>query len=182
MQANLQATTFNKHNQIKNDRINRIENPHMNKISLDLSYKKRAINSVARNPVHINGGVEYLYNQRLRILQLQLKQHEITLETYNQRVADLQVSCYGRIITTNDYIIPKSNLPSIHQQSNESIIDPTKAKETEENNENTKETIELKEDKEETNEKATNSTEELPKETSEKELINMINSSTDDQK
>ena len=92
MQANLQATTFNKHNQLKNDRINRVENPRMNKISQDLSYKRRSITNVARNPVHINGGVEYLYNQRLRILQLQFKNHEISLESFNQQVADLQVS------------------------------------------------------------------------------------------
>lgn len=156
MQANLYATTFNNHNQIKNEYMNYVRNPHMNKVSQDLSYKTMAINKTSREPIHINSGSEYLYSQRLRLLQIQLKTHEIDINTYNIRVQELQISCYGSVCLPHDlFQLPSQLQTQIQPQpttNDNSTTDSTS------NNNETNETI---------NEQLTEPTP--------KELLSMIN-------
>lgn len=92
MQANLQSTTFNKHNYIKNDRINQRRNPYVNNISSDLSYKSHSITDASRNPLHINAGDDYLYYKRIEQLKRKLNQRQITLNEYTQAVRKIELS------------------------------------------------------------------------------------------
>ena len=92
MQTNLQSTTFNKHNYIKNDRLNQRKNPFINNISNDLSYKSHSITDAPRNPLHLSAGPEYLYFSRIEQLKRMLKQKQITLIEYNQAVRKIELA------------------------------------------------------------------------------------------
>ena len=92
MQANLQSTTFNKHNYIKNDLINHRKNPYVNNISQDLTYKSHSITDAARNPLHVSAGDDYLYYKRIEQLKRKLNQRQMTLKEYEQAVTKIQVS------------------------------------------------------------------------------------------
>lgn len=99
MQANLQATTFNKHNYRKNDLINHRANPLMNKVSRDLSYKSRSITDFKRNPLHISAGEDYLYYKRIEILKKNLNNGKLTIEQYQRAIQKLEITMFGRVIT-----------------------------------------------------------------------------------
>lgn len=105
MQANLQAKTFNKHNLPKNDRINKLANPRMNKISRDLSFKRRSITNTERNPEHINGGDEYLYTKRIKLIRRQLQNHLITPEQYNALLKEIQIARFGRPLEPTEQVV-----------------------------------------------------------------------------
>ena len=92
MQTNLQSTTFNKHNYVKNDRVNQRRNPYINNISSDLSYKSHSITDASRNPLHINAGDDYLYYKRIEQLKRKLNQRQITLNEYTQAVRKIELS------------------------------------------------------------------------------------------
>ena len=132
MQANQQSRTFNNHNQIKNDYVNRLTNPHMNKISLDLNYKSKAIHPVVRNPEHINGGSEYLYNKRIKLIQRQLKNRQITPEQYNAELKRIQLARFGEVRQTQDVYVRRT--PMNRKVNTQPVI--TKPESKEENDEN----------------------------------------------
>lgn len=107
MQANLQSKTFNKHNNIpKNQYANKLRDPYVNRISGDISYKQRSIGNVSRNPVPSSGGPEHLYNQRVVELRRKLKTRQITVEQYNNLLAQAQTQWIGRPVDNDDVIRP----------------------------------------------------------------------------
>ena len=111
MQANLKINTFNNHNRIpKNDYINKRQDPMVNRISNDLTYKTRSITNVNRNPVHINGGQEYLHNKRVEELKRKLRNHQITPEEYNAELARVQTAWFGHPVDNEDVYRHKKRL------------------------------------------------------------------------
>lgn len=138
MEANLQIKTYNRHNIPKNDYINKLNNPHVNRISKDITYKRKSIVNTERNPVHINGGAEYLYNKRIEELKRKLQRREITLMQYKNEIRSVQIARFGRVIeepiiqpvhrtntniinNTNDNINNDTNDNDTDEKTNESI-------------------------------------------------------------
>lgn len=105
MQTNLQSTTFNSHNRLKDEYKNYRYDPHVNRISDDLRYKRRSITNTERNPVHINGGPEYLYNKRIEEIKRKLNTHTITVDQYNAELKRIQIARFGRPIMNEDVIV-----------------------------------------------------------------------------
>ena len=106
MEANLQIKTFNRHNRVKNAYENKRQDPYVNRISGDITYKRRSIMNVDRNPTHMGGGPEYLYNKRIEELKRKLQRREITVQQYKVEVQQAQLARFGRIL---DDFAPKPN-------------------------------------------------------------------------
>lgn len=124
MQANLQATTFNKHNYMKNERVNHLKNPYVNNISRDLSYKSHSITDVARNPLHIAAGDDYLYYKRIELLKRQLNQRRITLHEYEQAVRKIEIAMKKTPMNVKqtDYVSLPQRARSVSQVSDGDVM------------------------------------------------------------
>ena len=99
MQPNLQATTFNKHNRIKDEFKNYRQNQFVNRISSDLSFHAKSITNVKRNVFNINAGNEYLYIKRIENLKRMLNSGKITYEQYIIAVQKIELKMFGEITT-----------------------------------------------------------------------------------
>ena len=99
MQPNLQATTFNNHNRIKNEFKNYRQNQFINNVSSDLSFHTKSITNTKRNAFHINAGNEYLYIKRIENLKRMLNNRSITYKQYTIAVQKIELKMFGRIIT-----------------------------------------------------------------------------------
>ena len=126
MQTNLQSITFNSRNRIKHDFINYRYDPHVNRISDDLRYKRRSITNTERNPVHINGGAEYLYNKRIEEIKRKLNTHVISVDQYNAELKRIQIARFGRPVMNDDVIvIPNVNIQQPKHEEEEEQVDET---------------------------------------------------------
>lgn len=99
MQPNLQATTFNKHNRIKDEYKNYRRNQFVNNVSSDLSFHAKSITNIRRNAFRINAGDEYLYVKRIENLKRMLNNKNITYEQYIIAVQKIELKMFGQIIT-----------------------------------------------------------------------------------
>lgn len=119
MQTNLQSTTFNTRNRIKREYVNQRHDPRVNRISDDLKYKRRSITNVERNPVHINGGSEYLYNRRIEEIKRKLNTHVINVDQYNAELQRIQIAMFGRPVNNQDVIVT----PKLTKRANTQMLD-----------------------------------------------------------
>ena len=99
MQPNLQATTFNKHNRIKDGFKNYRQNRFVNNVSSDLSFHTKSITDIRRNAFRIDAGDEYLYVKRIENLKRMLKNKSITYEQYITAVQKIELKMFGQIMT-----------------------------------------------------------------------------------
>ena len=156
MQANLEINTYNRHNVAKNDLVNKRQDPYKNRISKDITYKRKSICNVDRNPTHMGGGDEYLYYSRIEELKRRLYRHEITPEQYNNEIKKVQIARFGKSVDNGDII-------KFKQTKSSSVISelPKGSKNSEE--------------EEEKKESENEDKKEVPPTTT-KELMNIINS------
>ena len=116
MQPNLQATTFNKHNRIKDEYKNYRQNQFVNNVSSDLSFHAKSITNIRRNAFRINAGDEYLYVKRIENLKRMLNNKNITYEQYIIAVQKIELKMFGQIIT-HSIENNKPNKPKDKQES-----------------------------------------------------------------